>query len=402
MRRSGLGGAAGSASVPPPSPAAAAPTSAGGRARPSRRVADSLGRIVHLAAWKLRRLEYAWSLVEKEIDSTVRVPWSVRPGSWRRGFLSESWVLYDLRTNDWRDYLSDHSRFVKTRLINRDYAAVLDNKLLFDRFLGRFPRYLPALYGIVSGGAIVPLGGDESEAGVAERLMALLLTQGAVVLKPVTGGGGRGFTLLTMGDDGLRLNGRPIGAADLDRLATECDGCLVSEHVRQHPALARLHAATTNTVRVLTMQDDEDRPFVAAAVLRIGRRRSEPTDNWTRGGLSAGVDLASGRVGRAASYPAGRDRLEWHSAHPDGGAPIEGFTVPHWDRIRAGILEVSRALPVLRYVGWDVVATGDGFRILEGNSYTDVNLLQIHRPLLADERVAAFYRRHGVLGRPGK
>ena len=44
-----------------------------------------------------------------------------------------------------------------------------------------------------------------------------------------------------------------------------------------------------------------------------------------------------------------------------------------------------------------MVVTDDGFRILEGNQYTDVNLLQIHGPLLADPRVAAFYRRHRVI-----
>jgi hypothetical protein len=44
------------------------------------------------------------------------------------------------------------------------------------------------------------------------------------------------------------------------------------------------------------------------------------------------------------------------------------------------------------------VVTEDGFRILEGNKYPDVHILQVHRPLLADDRIRAFYRRHGVIG----
>ena len=44
--------------------------------------------------------------------------------------------------------------------------------------------------------------------------------------------------------------------------------------------------------------------------------------------------------------------------------------------------------------------TKDGFQILEGNNYTDVNLLQVHAPLLRDERILSFYQRHGVIWIP--
>lgn len=68
--------------------------------------------------------------------------------------------------------------------------------------------------------------------------------------------------------------------------------------------------------------------------------------------------------------------------------------------MRAGILALAGRLSFLPYVGWDVVVTERGHAVLEGNHYCDVNLLQVHGPLLRDERVRALYARHGVLSRP--
>jgi Sugar-transfer associated ATP-grasp len=51
----------------------------------------------------------------------------------------------------------------------------------------------------------------------------------------------------------------------------------------------------------------------------------------------------------------------------------------------------------MNYVGWDIIVTPNGPVVLEGNYFSDVNLLQVHRPLLSDERVHGFYDHHGIL-----
>jgi hypothetical protein len=47
-------------------------------------------------------------------------------------------------------------------------------------------------------------------------------------------------------------------------------------------------------------------------------------------------------------------------------------------------------------VGWDVMVTDDGFQVIEGNKFSDVQVLQVHRPLPDDRRVRDFYR-HGII-----
>ena len=67
--------------------------------------------------------------------------------------------------------------------------------------------------------------------------------------------------------------------------------------------------------------------------------------------------------------------------------------------IRDRVLEVANARPFVPYVGWDVVVTGDDgeFSIIEGNSYPGLKSIQVHGPLLTDDRVERFYENCGVL-----
>src|SRR5690606_20298700 len=165
-----------------------------------------------------------------------------------------------------------------------------------------------------------------------------------------------------------------------------------------------LHPGTTNTVRFVTCLDPESGgAFLLRAVLRIGTSASAPVDNFSKGGLSALIDSEHGTLSRAATFPKS-GRLEWRSDHPDTGARIEGATIPRWAEIRERFLDMASLFPETAYVAWDLVLTDDetGFRVLEGNNCGDVNLHQIHGPLLSDPRARAFFEHHGIIKRGGR
>lgn len=48
------------------------------------------------------------------------------------------------------------------------------------------------------------------------------------------------------------------------------------------------------------------------------------------------------------------------------------------------------------WVGMAVV-TDEGVKVIEGNNYSDVNILQIHQPLLNNEKVKRFYKYYGII-----
>lgn len=57
-------------------------------------------------------------------------------------------------------------------------------------------------------------------------------------------------------------------------------------------------------------------------------------------------------------------------------------------------MRLGEALPGLHYVGWNVLVSRDGYAVIEGNNRPDVSV-QIHGPLLTDERVRRFMHVHG-------
>ena len=349
------------------------------------------------------------------------MPLSRRLWLWRHGFTSRSHALFDVTPATRRDYLSDlqHER---ANDLGDQWDAVVNNKLAFQFLLGAFPDRLPDLYGVVHDGRVYrdypgvappPHADSETTADVGEAatsdherpdatagewLAAALDAAGVLVCKPVYGSGGRDVLVCRRTADGYRVNGDRHSRSALVSRVADFEGYLVTEYTEQGEYGARLFPDAANTLRVLTLWDPEtDAPFVAGVVQRIGTQKSAPVDNWSRGGLSAAV-REDGTLSAGAQWLPDRGVVRWFESHPDSGAQIEGTTVPDWDAIRAGVLDLARTVPYLPRVGWDVLPTGDGeFVVFEANAHAATRTVQVHRPLLRDPRVRRFYEHHGCL-----
>ena len=318
------------------------------------------------------------------------------PDSWTdlrmlaAGFHSDKQYLYELGA-DGRPlpaYVGDFERLMLRRL-NEPYAAFLDHKALFAQVFGTQFR-VPTDHGLIRRGTFLPFTDDLEVAPTGAALRDPSLPE-RLVLKRVGGGGGKDILLVTRREhDRLEVNGEP---STIDVLVEQLGmrTYVVTDLLTQGAYANNLFPHAINTVRVVTMRDDEG-PFVAFAVQRIGNQRSRPTDNLNRGGLAALVDLDSGTLGPARQLEADR-RPEAYTHHPDTGAPIAGQVVPHWTAITALLLEAMEAFPGLRYVGWDVVVGDDEDQllVLEGNSYPGVQVAQLHHPLRNDPRTARFF-----------
>ncbi len=329
--------------------------------------------------------------------NTQTSSWGRQVDVWRHGFVARQARLFDFDQFGFDGYLSEWARQRRVQRLNRN-ATVLNDKLIAGVMLRTIGTPTPALFGVVDGEDVVPL--DPS--GERTALETVLERQGRLVLKPRDGSHGRGFALMERRDGVTLVNGTPATADD----AGSFDRMLVSEHVEQHEYARTIYPHSTNTIRVIGLREHgSGRPFVAAAHHRFGTNQSRPVDNTGAGGLTAVVDVETGVLGPLAALPGGYlpvgASVEWHDAHPDTGARAAGVAVPHWREVIAEIERTMSLLPDFGWVGWDVAITATGCSIIEGNPGPDIHGVQLHHPLLLDQRVRTLFEAHGIVS-PGR
>ncbi|MFC2083060.1 sugar-transfer associated ATP-grasp domain-containing protein [Candidatus Bipolaricaulota bacterium] len=318
--------------------------------------------------------------------------------AWRLGFLTRSYIAYGLSQQAVAtdDYVTDYERWVKTFAFNGSMGGwLLSNKLAFSWMMQSvgFSAHVPSVFALLRGGATYSIDQETGFRGI-DGLLRRLDVEGRLVVKPTGGARGQGLLMIGKTDSGIRVNGMVTSCSELVQLLLHQRESIAMRHVSQHEYARRVFPETVNTIRVLTLCDDEG-AFAAIAVHRFGTRQSVPADNWSRGGVCSLIDLSSGTLGPGMCLDS-RGHSARHEVHPDTREPIAGLAIPRWQDVLSGVLSMAEAVAFIPYVGWDIIVTPDTWVVLEGNTCTDVNLLQIHAPLLTQSRVRRFFDIRGV------
>jgi hypothetical protein len=230
-----------------------------------------------------------------------------------------------------------------------------------------------------------------------DAVLDLLARRRRLVLKGTKGWGGSDIVVMEDLGGEISLAGIPVSRVEAHRHLASRKEHLLVEYVEQAAYAREIFPDSANSIRMLTMIDlDTGEPFLARAVHRFGSRNTRRMDNFTQGGICAMVDPETGRLSRGIRVlPSGRP--ETIDSHPDTGAQITGVVIPGWQDVLRRVLEIAGEHPYLPYVGWDVVVTANGPRLLEGNANSGTDVLQVHGPLLAEPRIRRFYKRRGFI-----
>ena len=246
-----------------------------------------------------------------------------------------------------KTFMTMHHNIGLTRLVN-DTALypIMNNKL---QFMDVYRDYI---------------GRDwlDLQTSTAEDLRKLCLSGGAVFAKPVSSFGGTGVERIDTSD-----------VTDFDALYTKllhCNQLLVEQAVIQHDDLNKLCPSSVNTLRIVTLNINNESHFLYA-LLRVGSGNNH-VDNISSGGMYTLI----GEDGEL-HFPAFCDKTGlYYDAHPVTGTAYQGFKVPMYQEAVELCLKAAQVKPGLAYVGWDVAITPHGPVLIEGNILPGYDMAQ--------------------------
>jgi hypothetical protein len=293
---------------------------------------------------------------------------------------------------DHTDYMSDTAN-LSAEQINVNGADFLNDK---SRLRERIPvEWLIPDYGTIENDVWSPYGDYDPPEEI--------LKTSRCVIKGVGESSGDGIIFSDCADNDL-----------LDEIFDNSysEKLLVSKWVEPHEYARKIWPNSGNSLRFLVYSPEGEPSKIAACVHKWGTKFSGHLDNWNKGGLTTQVlngrllgtmedfttiDQRGGNGSlREPTFP---EQPNIFGYHPESGIRIMGVEIPFWNEAVEMVLSASEILrDDLPYIGWDVIITDDGPRIIEGNPWPGIQLIQVHCPLFVDLDFKKFMHDHGVEG----
>mgnify|MGYP001194184073 CR=1 FL=1 len=320
-----------------------------------------------------------------------------------RGFKGDQWVWYNLDHNDITEFVSEYEYYL-TKDINNQYHLIMDDKFIFSEIFGKYIN-VPNVFFYIYDGKIYSRNSKQCS---FEDLIEILIKEENLIVKPVNGARGENVHILTINQE---LSGKKSSQGDLlfyldnelkekdqlKKFISQLNEFIITEFIKQHKYAKKLYNKTTNTIRVITIQDPENSNWIIPnAIHRIGTNKSFPVDNFSNGGLTAEIDLETGILGKVFD-PTNCDHTKsYMRKHPDTGVRITGVKIPFWEDLKETLLNISSKFPYVYFIAWDVVITNQGFSIVEINNSSGLNIFQVFGGV-RNGKLGKFYKHHGVV-----
>ncbi len=261
-------------------------------------------------------------------------------------------AMYDLNKEERKTILTrgKNNSYVK-RLNPKEYWHIFDNK---DEFNQIFQQYLNREYFIITENNY-------------KEFQEFLKNKKQIIVKPLNESCGKGIEKIQ------------IDNKDLKKLYKELKNkktYLIEEVANQHEKITALHPQSVNTIRIITLINQYQVTTILAAFIRIGTK-DNVVDNFNHGGICSPIDLETGKISAQAVDKQGLV----YQKHPDTNITLEGYQLPHWEKVKKLVIEASKVIPEMGLIGWDVCIGQEKPMLIEANQFPghDIYQLPVHR-----------------------
>lgn len=313
------------------------------------------------------------------------------------GFFAQCAYSYRLNDNNLSDYMSDYD-FYKLWPLNDWQRIWINDKLTLKYMLADTgcDQYMPEYYYYTAKHRLLPCP-DTTHGADISGFLATLREKGEFACKPCNGAMAVGFHKLSFADGRFFVDGVESSEQSVLTFVQDHPNYIFTEFLRPEESMARIDPLI-HTLRVIVINESGTNPIPMASYLRfsVGADKSGSTPNYvipTKAdicSLNLDCDLDTGRYGNAKLvYPT---HVEDCPLHPDSKMPTEGI-IPCWSDVLDMLQKVYLHLNACEYLGYDIGITPDGPRIMEINSHSGVQYIQLFRPLRKDPVAADYYER---------
>ncbi len=227
------------------------------------------------------------------------------------------------------------------RMNPKSTRNILENKL---EFYGAYGPFINHEFSSI----------QDVQEGNAAAQAVLNNASGKIVVKDSTGQCGWDVEVLDASKFSLDSLGKYMASKGFD---------LVESFVQQHPEINKLSPSGLNTVRMITMINNQGGVDILGARMRISV--NSHVDNLASGNIACPIDLETGRIAGPGVYS--DITKESVTKHPITQVELINYQIPHWQEIVETTKKIALHRPENRGVGWDVAVTANGPDFIEGN-----------------------------------
>jgi hypothetical protein len=279
--------------------------------------------------------------------------------------------LFKNYITNFRDYLPN--KFIEKRIApffnDKSVKDVLDDKLFFDFFYGRFNIALPKTHMFnnknmfVMGSKSISVNNANEFKILLEEIYRQNSSYDSIFIKK-TNSSSSGNNIHK-----LFLHEFQEDTEKINELYSEVSKSeyLYQETVKQHPDINVLNPSSLNTIRIDTFIDSNGKIEVISAYIRMSINNLH-VDNIGSGGCYVGINLQTGKLKKYGYSTIDITGVKVLTEHPLTKTVFENFSIPFIPHVIELVIKAAGYMPGLRLVGWDVAIGESGPVLIEGNS----------------------------------